>query len=99
VKLWLAVFALWGFLLSGALASLIGSPGVLHALRLRSLLEAKHGEAARLEADIRSLEEERVLLEGSRDAQEREIRRVLGYAAPDEVIFDFTAAERLPATD
>ena len=27
--------------------------------------------------------------------QEREIRRVLGYAASDEIIFDFSSTERL----
>jgi cell division protein FtsB len=98
-RVWLSLFALWGVFLSGVAASLIGPPGVLQSLRLRSLLDSKRTQVAGLEVEIRKLEEERVLLEGSRDAQEREIRRVLGYAAPDEIIFDFTAAERLPSSN
>lgn len=40
------------------------------------------------------MEGEKVRLEKSAATQEREVRRVLGYAASDEIIFDFAAPIR-----
>lgn len=93
--LWAAFFVVWLAFLSGAMAPLGGGPGVLQAVRLRALHESKASQALELEHEIERLTAESERLEKSRVAQEREIRRVLGYAAPDEIIFDFTAAERV----
>jgi cell division protein FtsB len=93
-RAWIGVFAVWTLLLSGVLANLVGSPGIIQAFRLRSLLGAKQEQLAKLEADVARIEAEATRLTKSRAAQEREVRRTLSYAASDEIIFDFSAAER-----
>jgi hypothetical protein len=92
-RLWASVFGLWAILLSGVFATFVGSPGVIQAIRLGSLLESKQLQVTQMQADLRKLQTEASLIERSRVAQQREIRRVLGYTAPDELIFDFTASE------
>jgi hypothetical protein len=62
---------------------------VLQHLHLHSLLGSKQAEQAALQTEIDTLRSEAGLLENSRAVQHREIRRVLGYAAEDEIIFDF----------
>lgn len=89
--IWLVLFGIWGVFLSGVLVGLGGPPGALQAIRLNGLLSSKQAQLARLEVDIGRLEAEGTRIEKNRFAQEREIRRVLGYAAQDELIFDFTA--------
>ncbi len=89
LRLWLMIFGLWAVFLSGLFSSIVGSPGIIQAVRLRSLLQAKQAQMAKFEAEISRVERECESLEKSRVVQEREIRRVLGYAAPDEIIFDF----------
>jgi cell division protein FtsB len=93
-RLWFSIFGVWFILLSGLLAHWGGSPGVLQAFRLSSLLSVKQQKVQELEAEVAQLEEESTRLEKSRVAQEREIRRTLGYAAQDELIFDFSSATR-----
>lgn len=95
-RLWLGLFGFWVFLLSGALAPWIGTPGVVQALRLTSLLGMKQAQMASLEGEIQKLESEIRRLDRSRVAQEREIRRSLGYAGSDEIIFDFSASRSSP---
>ncbi|MCM2323868.1 MAG: septum formation initiator family protein [Oligoflexia bacterium] len=91
LKLWVALFSLWALFLSG----LIASPGIVQAIRLNSLLTAKQKEVAGLQEQIARLHGEAELLEKSRVVQLREIRRVLGYAGPGELIFDFSSGEDL----
>jgi hypothetical protein len=43
------------------------------------------------ENQLIALQEDSSRLERNKLTQEREIRRVLGYAAPNELIFDFSA--------
>jgi len=93
-RAWILVFALWALFLSGAGAAFVGSPGVLQGVRLKRLLEAKRSALLQLEDQVIRVEEEGGKLEKNRVVQEREIRRSLGYAAADELIFDFTASER-----
>ena len=88
-KIWLMVFALWILFLSG----IIRSPGVIQAIRLNSLLDAKQTQIHGLEVQIAHMESEEGRLEKSRAEQEREIRKVLGYIASDEIVFDFSSAE------
>ena len=94
-KLWTSVFALWGMFLTGVAANFVGSPGVIQAVRLNSLLKSKQSIVTRMQEEMKHLQSEAFQLERSRVAQQREIRRVLGYAAADEIIFDFTAADSI----
>ena len=94
-KVWVSVFAVWGILLSGVLASFVGSPGVIQAFGLNSLLQSKQEQVESLTHDIKRLQLEAIQLDKNKVVQQREIRRVLGYAAQDEIIFDFTPVERL----
>ncbi len=96
-RLWLGIFAVWLLFLSGLPALWGGSPGFTQAIRLKALLADRTNRMAGLEAEIARIETESELLEKSRVAQEREIRRTLGYAGTDEIIFDFSSAERTPA--
>jgi cell division protein FtsB len=89
---WLIAFSLWLLFLSGSLAGFLGTPGILQSLRLRNLLAAKKHQHLQLQEELRKLQTESSLLEKNRYAQEREVRKVLGYVAGDELIFDFTAA-------
>jgi cell division protein FtsB len=90
IRLWLCAFALWGLFLSGVGASFVGSPGVIQAVRLKRLLDSKLTQSSALQAELTQLRTEAIQLERSKVTQQREIRRVLGYTAPDEIIFDFT---------
>ena len=73
---------------------MVGTPGVIQALHLKKLLVLKEGQFRQLENEMQHLSEDHERLEKSRIAQEREVRKTLGYAAEDEIIFDFTAGER-----
>jgi cell division protein FtsB len=95
MKAWFAVFSLWGIFLSGILAGFVGSPGVIQAVRLNSLLHAKETQLTELQDELSRIKTEVSGLEKSRVVQQREIRRVLGYAASDELIFDFTLNDTL----
>jgi hypothetical protein len=92
-QVWLALFGIWGLFLTGifstALRGLAG-PGVLQAIRLQNLLHSKNARVEKLQIEINELEAEATLIEKSPLAQKREIRQVLGYAAADEIIFDFS---------
>ena len=94
-KIWLGGFLFWGFMLTGALHGVLGSPGAIQAIRLRELLASKQAQVEATQRQVHALEEEHARLETSRVLQQREIRRVLGYAAPDEIIFDFSDAAKL----
>lgn len=87
---WVILFGCWLLLLSGGLANCVGSPGVLQAVRLKNLLDLKKDRLSLLQLDLQKLQAEALELENNKSAQVREIRRVLGYAASDELIFDFT---------
>lgn len=86
---WLFFFGLWLLFLSGLLANFVGSPGIVQSVRLNSLLAAKKQQVAHAQEELQKLQKEATRLEVSRVAQEKEIRKVLGYAASDEIIFDF----------
>ena len=90
-RIWLGIFGVWVFLLTG----IFSGPGVIQAIRLHSLLSAKQAELVQVQFDIDSLQSQAENLQKSPMAQEREIRRVLGYAAPDELIFDFSSGNSL----
>ncbi len=89
-KKWILIFSLWILFLSGLPANLIGSPGVLQAIRLDYLLNTKRQQLEQAEREARRLQTEASLLETNRYFQLREIRKTLGYAAPDEIVFDLS---------
>lgn len=95
-KIWIGIFGLWLILLSGVLVNRVGSPGILQALRLKSYLDSQVLQTQKLEEELKRLQSEARLLSVSRVAQHREIRRVLGYAAEDELVFVFD--DRTPNT-
>ena len=88
--LWISLLSLWAMFLSGILSDLAGSPGLIQSYRLHSLLQSRQHELSGLETQIARMDLDRRRLEENTVVQEREIRRVLGYAAKDELIFDFS---------
>src|SRR4051812_16212824 len=86
-RVWGLVFAFWTLFLSGVVAS----PGTLQAVRLHDLLADRQTHVEQVQEDIRKLQTEAEELEKNKVVQQREIRRVLGYAANDELIFDFSS--------
>lgn len=93
-RIWLGLFALWVVFLSGVLSSWVGSPGAWQAYRLHSLLRDREDRRIALQQEIAKIQTEYGALEKSRAIQLREIRHVLGYVAPGEMIFDFTSDAR-----
>ena len=87
---WGSLLGIWAILLTGVLADLTGSPGIAQSFKLRSLLSSRQKELQSIERVMGVLDDERKRLEENPAVQEREIRRVLGYAAKDELIFDFS---------
>lgn len=97
-RFWLGVFGLWLILLSGVLTSWTGVPGLLQWRRLETLLSQRQTQLQTIEREVLALSAEQVVLQRSTAAQQREIRRVLGYVRPDEMVFDFSSPEvSLPA--
>ena len=86
----MGIFSIWLAFLSGLGSAQINAPGVLQALKLRRLLEAKELRLKALEDRASRLSESLDRLKSSRFAQEQEVRRVLGYVTADEMIFDFS---------
>lgn len=89
------LFAIWTIALSGIFSDALHTPGIWQALKLRSLLQDKRAQIAKIQDEVRTLKVEIEMMDSSVAVQQREVRRVLGYAAPDELIFDFSAPERL----
>ncbi len=90
-RVWIAVFGIWLVLLSGILNRWTSSPGMLQWWSISRLASARHETVAQIETRIMELSSEQTRLEKSPVAQRREIRRVLGYLASDEILFDFSA--------
>lgn len=88
-RVWVGVFVLWSFALTGVLADYGGGPGVVQAMKLRRLLDQKEAQAAGIESEIAQLDSREDQLGNDSVLQEREIRKTLGYVASDEMIFDF----------
>jgi cell division protein FtsB len=94
-RLWTAFFALWAVFLSGALKPFVGSPGVIQAAQTYYWLKSKETQLSKLEDEVIRLQAEAEKLEKNKLVQHREIRRILGYAAPDELVFDFSAGDSI----
>jgi cell division protein FtsB len=83
-RLWLGFFFIWLVLLTG-----VGAPGLWQHLRLHGTLSDKQAELAAVETETQALLAEEKLLKEDPATQEFEIRKTLGYAAADELLFDF----------
>jgi hypothetical protein len=92
-QIWIGIFGIWMVFLSGILNPFIGSPGMLQSMQLQRILNHKQHQIDAAENQLIALQEDSMRLEKNSLTQEREIRRVLGYAAPNELIFDFSADE------
>jgi hypothetical protein len=91
--LWVLFFMLWGVFLSGMLEKKLGAPGIWQAVELKNLLNQKKKILTHYKTAEENLSYQRQGLLEDSGVQEREIRRVLGYAAQSEIIFDFGGSE------
>ncbi|MEN9722719.1 MAG: Septum formation initiator [Pseudomonadota bacterium] len=102
-RFWIGLFSCWVLLLSGVFSSWFGGPGLLQWWRLERLLSQKQAHLTEVENEVLALSSEQTRLERSPATQHREIRRVLGYVRPDEMVFDFSAempsSRVLPVSD
>jgi hypothetical protein len=96
-RVWIGFFGLWLTLLTGALSSWTGGPGLIQWWRISELAQTRQETIVQLETRILELSTEQVRLEKSPVAQRREIRKVLGYLASDEILFDFSAEPIQPS--
>ena len=95
-RLWIGLFAIWFVLLSGSLKFWKSSPpGALQAFGLHSLKTSRGEQLSQIEKQIERLQADAIRLTQNRVAQEREVRKVLGYAGEDELLFDFSTGSKI----
>ena len=92
-RVWLGFFATWSLLLSGLLDSWVQSPGLKQWMRVGETLKERRQEIADVEARTVLFQSMAKQLESNSVAQEREIRKVLGYLGEQELVFEFTPKE------
>jgi hypothetical protein len=88
-KLWLFFFSFWALMLTGMFDPWIQSPGLKQWVRVRTTLQERRYEISEIEARSTTLHQVASQLEFNPIAQEREIRKVLGFLGAHEVVFDF----------
>jgi cell division protein FtsB len=88
-KAWLGFFLFWLLALTGMFHQFAGSPGVVQYRDLNQLLHQTKQESIDLEFEMDRMRGVIQQLESNPVAQEREVRKVLGYVGDDEVVFDF----------
>jgi cell division protein FtsB len=86
---WCGFFLLWLVLLSGALERWVGGPGLVQWLQVRSLVAETRARGEEIEFELSRLDGLRRQLESNPAVQEIEIRRVLGYLRPNEMVFEY----------
>ncbi len=89
-RLWLGFFAVWTILLTGLLDFWFHSPGLKQWYRVESSLHGVRQEIATIEAKTTLQLSVASQLESNVAAQEREVRKVLGYLGEQELVFEFT---------
>jgi len=87
-RLWIAFFAIWCLLLTGVLDFWFQSPGLKQWMKLETSVSHRRQEIADIEAQSAMLNEVARQLDSNSVAQEREIRKVLGYLGDQEVVFE-----------
>ena len=89
-RVWTIFFGIWLVLLSGMLDFWFKSPGLKQWYRVGSVLDGRRQEIADVEARSGLLIQVSRELLNNPSAQEREIRKVLGYLGEQEVVFEFS---------
>lgn len=89
-KLWLGFFGVWLILVSGLLDFGNKSPGLKQWLQVELLVRERRQEIADIEAKSETFKNVIYQLEHNPIAQEREIRKVLGYLGNQEIVFEIT---------
>jgi hypothetical protein len=88
-RVWAAFFGIWLVLLSGLLDFWLKSPGLKQWYRVASALSDRRQEIDAIEGRSSHLQYVAKELETNAIAQEREVRKVLGYLGEKEVVFEF----------
>jgi cell division protein FtsB len=90
-KLWIGFFGIWLILVSGVLDFWLNkSTGLKQWLQVELLVRERRQEIAEIEAKSESFKNVVYQLENNPIAQEREIRKVLGYLGNQEIVFEIT---------
>ncbi len=89
-RIWGAFFLIWVLLFSGILDFWVKSPGLKQWIKVNSQLNEKRLEIGATEARTTLLLQLSRELQSNTAAQEREIRKVLGYIDEQEAVFEFT---------
>jgi hypothetical protein len=89
-KVWAAFFAIWAILLSGTLGFWMKSPGLKQWYAVGSAVKDRRQEIATVESKSALMTSTIHQLEFNPVAQEREIRKVLGYLGDQELVFEFS---------
>ncbi len=92
-RVWLGFFGIWSLLLSGLLDFWVQSPGLKQWMKVGDTLKERRQEIADVEARTVLFQSMARQLETNSVAQEREIRKVLGYLGDNELVFEFTPKE------
>jgi hypothetical protein len=87
--MWLLFFGVWLLLITGLLDFWLKSPGLKQWHQVESALKDRRQEIADVEARTELLTNIAHQLEFNPVAQEREIRKVLGYLGENELVFEF----------
>ena len=87
---------MWTTILTGVFADFVGTPGLVQWKKLNQLYDLKRTELNALEADLQHLQTEISRIEKDPDTQKKEIRRILGYVAADELVFEFEPEQVAP---
>ena len=87
-QVWLAFFGIWALLLTGTI-SFFKSPGLKQWYSVDAAVQDRRQEIAGVEARSALLSHTAHQLEFNSVAQEREIRKVLGYLGEQELVFEF----------
>ena len=88
-RIWLGFFIFWFLLLTGLFETWMKTPGLKQWVELHNLLSEKKQEIATIEAESARLKDTEHQLESNPVAQEREIRKVLGFVDQNEMVFEF----------
>ncbi len=92
-RLWLGFFGIWILILLGVPHFMTGAPGLFQYFQMGRAIDQRKSQLKELESQRDRLERENLALSTNPYVQQREIRRVLGYARPGELIFDFSTGK------
>jgi hypothetical protein len=87
--MWLLFFGVWLVLITGLLDFWMKSPGLKQWYQVENTLKDRRQEIVDIEARTDLLNNIAHQLEFNSVAQEREIRKVLGYLGENELVFEF----------